>query len=385
MSAALGGHLQTFFTDYLTTQRNVSPHTVLAYRDGLKLLLQFAIGHLSKPIEMIEVGDLGVDLVLAFLDHLERGRKNSVATRNARLAALHVFYRHVAVRDPECLELCQRVLAIPTKRAQRRGVDYLEREELDAMIEQIDRSKPAGRRDYALVAFAYQTGARVAEILSLRPCDLQLEVLPQVRIRGKGRKERVLPLWERTATLLRVWLEERNLDPRSTAPVFVNMRGGPLTRWGVRYILRRYARTAAAACPTVAAKPIHPHVLRHTTAVHMLDAGADTSAIRDVLGHESSETTWRYTRLRMETKRKTMESCSPREGAGPVPVWRRDPDLLAQLEAIGRRSDHIEPRRPTPKVTPSPDPGGRASARAPAPQRARGSSPPRARRRSTGH
>jgi site-specific recombinase XerD len=346
--SALGRHLHTFFHEYLTAQRNVSPHTVLAYRDALKLLLRFAATRLGKGVDALVLEGLGVDTVLAFLDHLERERKNSVATRNARLAALHVFYRHVAARDPASFQLCQRVLGIPVKRGPRRAVRYLEPEEMDALMEGVDRSTPWGRRDYTLIVFAYQTGARVEEILSLRACDLQLDVLPQVRIWGKGRKERLIPLWEKTTALLRAWIEERNLDPRGTGLVFVNMRGRPLTRWGVGYILKKHARHATSTCPTIADKPIHPHVLRHTMAVHALDSGADTSAIRDLLGHESVDTTWRYTRLRMEMKRKVIEACAPRraDGEPPAPIWRRDPDLLAQLEAIGRRQDYVEPKAP---------------------------------------
>ena len=345
--SALGRHLNTFFHEYLTSQRSVSPHTVLAYRDALKLLLRFAVARLGKSIEQLAFEDLGVDTVLSFLDHLERERGNTAATRNARLAALHVFYRHVAARDPASLELCQRVIGIPVKRAPRRTVHYLEREEMDALL-RIDRSTPAGRRDYALLAFAYQTGSRVAEVISLRACDLQLDLLPQVRIWGKGRKERVVPLWAKTAALLRAWNEERQVDPRSTATVFVNLRGRPLTRWGVRYILKKHARGAATRCTTIANKRIHPHVLRHTMAVHMLEAGADTASIRDLLGHESAETTWRYTRLRMELKRKTIEACAPpcAPGEPPGPIWRRDQDLLAQLEAIGRRGDYVESNAP---------------------------------------
>jgi site-specific recombinase XerD len=343
----LGRHLHTFFHEYLTTQRNVSPHTTLAYRDALKLLLRFAAGKLGKDVDALVLEDLGVETVLAFLNHLERERGNSIATRNARLAGLHVFYKHVAARDPASFDLCQRVLGVPVKRAPRRAVHYLEREELDAILRSADRSTPAGRRDYAMLAFAYQTGARVEEIVSVRPCDLDLDLLPQVRIWGKGRKERIVPLWPSTAALLRAWMEERQIDPRGTSPVFVNLRGRPLTRWGVRYLLKRYARAAAATVPTLASKRIHPHVLRHTTAVHMLDAGADPSAIRDLFGHTSAETTWRYTRVRMERKRKTIESCAPR-GAddAAIPIWRREPDLLAQLEAIGRRRDYVERSAP---------------------------------------
>jgi integrase/recombinase XerD len=344
----LGRHLHTFFHDYLTTQRSVSPHTVLAYRDSLKLLLRFAAARIGKGVDALVLEELGVDTVLAFLDHLEGTRGNSVATRNARLAGLHMFYRHVAARDPASFDLCHRVLGVPVKRAPKPTTHYLEREEWDGILQQVDRSTPAGRRDYALLAFTYQTGERVEEVVSLRACDLELDVLPQVRIWGKGRKERVVPLWPSMAALLRGWIEERKIDPRGTAPVFVNMRGRPLTRWGVGYLLRKYARAASVTIPAVAAKRIHPHVIRHTTAVHMLDAGADTSAIRDLLGHASAETTWRYTRIRMDRKRKTIEACAPpAEGNdSAVPIWRRDPDLLAKLEAIGRRQDYVA--SPTP-------------------------------------
>jgi integrase/recombinase XerD len=215
---------------------------------------------------------------------------------------------------------------------------------MDALLRVVDRSTPDGRRDYALISFAWQTGARVGEITAVRACDLQLDLPAHVRIWGKGRKERVVPLWARTAAVLRAWLAERTVDPRSAAPVFVNLRGEPLSRWGVRYILMKHARSASEACPSLARKHVHPHVLRHTTAVHMLQAGADPSAIRDVLGHANAETTWRYTRVSLEMKRKAIESYGPDHAAGepPVPLWRRDSDLLAELESIGRRRRYVE-------------------------------------------
>lgn len=333
---ALGQHLHSFFHGYLVAQRRVSEHTVFAYRDALKLLLRFAAEKFNRPVDAIALEDLGAETVLDFLNHLERSRGNSVATRNARLAALHVFFRHVATRDPTNFHLCQRVLGIPIKRAERRVIHYLERDEMDAIFGQIDRSRPAGRRDYALLAFAYQTGARVQEIVALRACDLRLQQLAQVNIWGKGRKERIVPLWANMATLLTAWLGERKVDPRSTSLVFTNQHGRPLTRWGVRYILKKYAKAAATTCPSVGQKRIHPHVVRHTMAVHMLESGAATSDIRDLLGHESAETTWRYTRVGLERKRKVIESVAPGGRADGAPIWRNNPGLLAQLEAIGR-------------------------------------------------
>ncbi len=337
---SLSRQVQTFFHEYLSAQRNVSPHTVLSYRDTLKLFFVFVAAKLRKKVVQLQMGDLGVDLVLAFLEHLEKERKNGITTRNVRLAALHVFFRHVAARAPEQLELCQRVQGIPFKRAPKPTVRYLEPAEMDALLSGIDRALFEGRRDYALVALTYQTGARVQEIIELRARDLQLDAPAHVRIWGKGRKERLVPLWPRTAAILRKWLAERDVDLRGSAPVFINRDGHPLTRWGVRYILRKHASTAKEKCPTLAGKRIHPHVLRHTAAVHMLQSGVDPTAIRDVLGHASAQTTWRYARFNLEMKRKAIETCAlkgPRLRPAPVPLWRRDADLLAQLEALGKR------------------------------------------------
>src|ERR1700687_2996346 len=357
MSASneLGAHLHAFFHDYLGAQRQVSPHTTMSYRDGLKLLLAFVGKHRGKAVTDLALGDLTAEVVLAFLDHLERERKNAIATRNVRLAALHVFFRFVGPRDPTSLAQCQRILGIPLKHAPRPEVDYLERDELAALFKPVNRSTPAGRRDHTLLCFGYQTGTRVHEILGVRACDLQLDPPLQVRIWGKGQKERFLPLWPQTAALLRALLEERNIDPRSPSPVFVNLRGQPLTRWGVRHILGKYVSAASAAGSTIAKKRVHPHTVRHTTAVHMLQAGVDPNAIRDVLGHSSSATTWRYARINMEMKRKAIESCAPEESRPrpPMPVWRRDEDLLAQLEAIGRRNAYVARSKKSVERTPS--------------------------------
>ena len=341
---SLARHLHTFFQEYLTSQRNVSPHTILAYRDSLKLLLRFASDHHGKPVDTLAIQDVDVETVLAFLRHLEVERKNSLSTRNARLAALHAFYRHVAARDPGNLLLCQRVLAVPAKRTPHTETRYLEREEVEALLGQVDRSKAGGRRDYALLSFIYQTGVRVAECIGVRACDLQLGPLPQVRIWGKGRKERLIPLWDSTAALLREWIVERGIDPRGAAALFVNAKGQPLTRWGISYILKKYARAASVTAPTLAAKGVHPHMMRHTTAVHLLDAGAEPNVIRDLLGHSSAETTWRYTRIRMERKRRLIEASmrSASTGKPRKPIWHRDSRLLEQLEAIGCRPAYVE-------------------------------------------
>lgn len=340
---SLSRHVHSFFQDYLARQRDLSAHTVLSYRDTLKLFLRFASRHLRKPVVDLSVDLLDVDLVLAFLDHLEVERKNSPATRNVRLAALHTFFRHVAERDPLCSHQCRRIVDIPLKRAPTPAVEYLEQEELEAILNAIDQSTPNGRRDFALLSLAYQTGARVQEILNLRACDLQLTPPAWVRLLGKGRKERVIPLWNQTAELVRALLAERNIAAGSGSCVFANLRGKPLTRWGFRHILYKYLQVAAASYPAVAGKRLHPHSLRHTAAVHMLQAGADPNSIRDVLGHASSETTWRYARITMQMKRKAVEAlATDTDVPGQrVPIWRRDEGLLAYLENLGRPNDYV--------------------------------------------
>lgn len=340
----LSRHIHSFFHDFLVGQQNVSPHTLLSYRDTIKLFLQFASEHLKKPVVDLLIEELNVDLVLGFLEYLEKERRNLVGTRNVRLAALHAFFGHIATRDPLLFAQCHRIVGIPMKRTSTPAVEYLEHDELETLLSSIDRSKPKGRRDYALLTLCYQTGMRVQEIVNVRACDLQLTSSASVRIWGKGRKERILPLWPQTTELLRSLLSERNIPSESTAFVFVNRQGEQLTRWGVRYILNKYAGIAKNTHRTIAKKRVYPHLLRHTSAVHMLDAGADPNTLRDFLGHESSETTWRYARITMEKKRKAVEACASGDGGekSPVPIWRQDDDLLAQLESIGRRPINVE-------------------------------------------
>lgn len=337
-------HVHSFFHDYLTAQRNTSPNTLLSYRDTIKLFLSFAAHHLSICVVDLSLDHLTSELVLTFLQHLEEDRGNSIATRNVRLAALHVFFRHVGAHDPLSLRQCQQIISIPAKRGATKTVDYLEREELEAILSQIDRTRPDGRRDYAMLTFTYQTGARVQEVMGLRASDLQLDAPGKARLWGKGRKERILPLWEQTTTLLRGLIEERGLDPRGSELIFVNMQGRPMTRWGFRHVLRKYVRCAARGHQPGTTKHVHPHMLRHTAAVHMLQAGVDPNVIRDVLGHASSATTWGYARINIETKRKAIESYAPAKNEAPPP-WHRDKDLLAYLENLGGRRNYVEPCR----------------------------------------
>jgi integrase/recombinase XerD len=335
LPTSLARALRGFFSDYLPVVRGVSPHTVLSYRDAFVLLLRFLASRHRRGVINLDLPDLTTSAVVAFLEHLETDRRNSAVTRNARLAAIHAFARYVAQNHPEHIQLCQQILALPFKRARQRTVEYLEAEEIRALLSEPNHSSPDGRRDRCLLLTFFNTGARVQEILDMRPCDLQLVRPFQVRLRGKGRKERVCPLWPQTTEALRALLDEHGVEPNATQPLFRNRRGEPLTRFGVRYLLRKYARSAQAAVPTLGRRSVHPHALRHTSAVHLLQAGVDLVTISHWLGHASVETTNRYAAINLETKRAALAKAKPTGCINPVVAeWRNDATILAWLEAL---------------------------------------------------
>ena len=257
--------LKRFLGEYLPRQRAYSPHTILSYRDSLKLLLQFVAGK-KRSVADLTVSDLSPASITAFLNHLEAKRRNGATTRNVRLAAVHSFFRFLGAEYPEHLEQTHRVLSIPFKRVVQRSVDYLEAEELRAVLSGIDRSTAAGRRDYALLLLLFNTGARVQEIVSLKSTDLHLTPPPSVKLMGKGRRERFCPLWPETVRLLRQHLAETGFDPQEPQPLFRNHRGGALTRFGIRFVLHRYVQRAAQTQLSLQRKRIHPHSVRHYAA-----------------------------------------------------------------------------------------------------------------------
>lgn len=332
---SLARALRDFFADHLPRLRGMSPHTIHSYRDSLSLLLRYLAIRRARPVADLDIEDIQPRLVMDFLQHLESKRRNTPATRNVRLAALHSFFRHVAMREPEQLEGCQRILAIPFKRTRSRAVEYLEYEEMQAVLEAIDRTTANGRRDYALLVAMFNTGARVQEILDLRVRDLQLIRPFQVRLVGKGKKERLCPLWPQTADVLREYLAELGIAPASGEALFRNHRRDPLTRFGVRYILRKYCERAQEKSPTLASKRLHPHSMRHSTAVHLLRAGVDLATIGRWLGHASVNTTNRYTTVDLETKRKALAKAKPIATRASVPAtWRTNATVLEWLQAL---------------------------------------------------
>lgn len=331
----LASALREFFAEHLPRLRGMSPHTVHSYRDSLSLLLRFTAQHHGTAVAVLDLDKIGPDEVIGFLEYLETDRHNTAVTRNVRLAAIHAFFRFLATRNPEQLERCQRILAVPFKRAHTRSIEYLEYDEIQAVLAAVDRRIPDGRRDYALLATMFNTGARVQEILDLRPRDLQLVRPFQLRLMGKGRKERLCPLWPQTAELLKELLQASDTDPDTPQPLFRNHRGQPLTRFGVRYLLAKYCDRARAHSPTLARKRLHPHSMRHSTAVHLLRSGVDLVTISHWLGHASPNTTNRYATVDLDMKRQAIAKARPNDGSHPVLApWKTDASILTWLERL---------------------------------------------------
>jgi len=328
--SALAPVLQAFFTDRLITQRDASPRTIAAYRDTFRLLLRFAHEQTGKQPFELDIDDLDAPLIGAFLTHLKRGRGNSARTRNARLGAIHSFYRYAALEHPEHAHTIARVMAIPTKRYERSIVCYLDHAEVTALLAATDQAAWLGRRDRALLALMIQTGVRVSELIGLRVRDVQLGTGRHVRVLGKGRKRRATPLTSEVATLLRAWITERAGGPDD--PLFPTRQGGPLSRFTVGLLVGNYADTAAFVCPSLKAKRVTPHVLRHTAAMAWRAKGVDLAAIALPLGHESVQTTHIYEHADPALKDEAIARTAP---LGVKPGRYRPPDtLLAFLEGL---------------------------------------------------
>jgi integrase/recombinase XerC len=330
-SVNLASLVHGFFHDWLVKQRDLSPHTVRSYRDTWKLFLRFAANHRRRPVAKLSFMDLTVDEVLAFLDHVERDRKVSAGTRNCRLAALRSFFSFVASREPLALEQCAAILQIGRKRTVARPPTYLEPEEIRVILKQPDRRDPLGFRDYVLLSFLYHTGARIQEALGVRLQDVRFEAPPCVRLFGKGRKERLCPLWPETVADLRALLRHQ---PRGdTEPLFVNRYGRPLGASGVRSKLAGYLRSAEKVSPSLSGKRISPHTFRHSAGVSLVSSGNDIAVIRDWLGHASLDSTSIYARANLQTKRRALESLGAPPSRRP-PRWKREAGLIEWLESL---------------------------------------------------
>ncbi len=332
----IGPPIRSFFEHHLVSERGLSGHTVLAYRDALSLLLHFACRDLKRTVTKLAIEDLSVDLLRRFLVHLERQRKNSVHTRNHRLAAIRSFFQYLATTDPRHLVQAQSILAVPFKRQATRVPEYLEREEVQSIFREIKTQAPLGQRDDALLRLLSNTGMRAQELVSLTINHLRYSRPYYVLIHGKGQRERTCPLWPETIRAIKSYLEQRSARLDDTAPLFVGANGNRLTRFGIRYIVAHRVADAARNCPSLLTRKVSPHTWRHTTAMHLLQSNVDLNMIRSWLGHASIETTNTYVEIDLDMKRKTLQAAEkllPARTKGG-PSWQRNRDILSWLSTL---------------------------------------------------
>lgn len=328
-------HIQTFFQEYLASERGLSTNTILSYRDTLKLFLNFVADTKGRSPSHLSLSDLHVERILEFLKSIEFQRKNSVATRNQRLVALKTFFGYMVSHDLTRAGQYQKITALSMKRQPHRVMEYLTEIEVDSLLRSIDRKKRGGARDYVLFTLLYNTGARVQEICDLTIGDIRWESPASVMITGKGRKVRQVPLWPETATRLKNFLLDRGVFSDKKAKFFVNCQGRALGRFGVRHIIRTRVKAATKICPSLKNKTIGPHTFRHTTAMHLLQSGVDLTVIKSWLGHVNLSTTHGYIEIDLEMKRKALETCRrPTMLKELTPILNQNKEIILWLESL---------------------------------------------------
>jgi len=328
----LGPWIRRFLLEHLIGERNLSRNTQQSYRDTLCQLLPFASCERKTPIDRLRVDDLSPDVVRTFLAHLEEARRCSIRTRNQRLATIHTLARFIGERSPEHVHWCGQVRTVPFKRYEKNLLPYLEKEEMDALLAAPNQSTRQGQRDYAILLFLYNSGARVSELVQVSIGDVQQDTTGAgtVKLYGKGRKVRFCPLWKKTTRELSALTEGRPND----GVLFLNRSGQPLTRFGVHTLVERYTESAAKQVPSLKNKRVSPHTIRHTTATHLLRAGVDINTIRCWLGHVSLETTNIYAETDLTIKAKAIAACDPGSGTSRKRRWRDDPRLMSFLRKL---------------------------------------------------
>lgn len=335
-------YMHPFFYQYLAGVKGVSYNTIISYRDTIKLLLRFGANQLKKSVDRLNIEDLDQKMVLAFLNHVENGMGNSTNTRNARLAGIRTFFGFVGAEEPPLLELCRKIRFIPVKRGKHKTVEYLDAHEMQAIFDSVDIKTRTGIRDKALLLTLYNTGARVEEIVDLSIGDLRLDPPGQVKLIGKGRKQRACPLWPETMDALKDYLQNRNPKNRNIESVFLNANGTPITRFGIGYIVTKYVKKASSRCPALHKKAVGPHTFRHSTAMHLIQAGNDINMVRLWLGHADINTTHIYVEIDMEMKQKILNTSRPPQcdkEEHKCPKW-KEPDIIKWLDELTKRSEN---------------------------------------------
>ena len=325
----LGPWVRRFLLEHLIAERNLARNTQRSYRDALTLLIPFVAGKLHRSIDRLTMVEVSGDLVRLFLADLEQSRGCGIATRNQRLAAIHALARFVGEHSPEHIAWCGQIRSIPFKKASRAVIPYLDKPQMDALLGAPDRQTAQGRRDHALLLFLYNSGSRAQEAAQVLISELDLEGC-SVKIHGKGGKERQCPLWPSTMGELRALIANRSTG----ACVFLNRCGHPITRFGIHALVERYVHKAQVQMPSLAAKRISPHTIRHSTATHLLRAGVDINTIRAWLGHVSLDTTNIYAEIDLEMKAKALAKCEVVDASKPQRHWRDDPALMTFLREL---------------------------------------------------
>jgi integrase/recombinase XerD len=325
--------VKRFLSEYLITEKNLSRNTQQSYRDTFKLCFPFIAKNSKKEIDKLAFEDISSELIKKFLLNLELSRGCSVTTRNQRLAALHAFAKFISLNCPEYIDWCRQISSIPFKKAKSSSITYLEKYEMDALLNSPDLSTEQGRRDHAILLFLYNTGARANEIAQLTIADLEISSnlkkhFSIVNIRGKGNKLRRCPLWDQTVKELRILVSGREKNE----PVFLNRRHYPITRFGIHNLVKRYVIKLHHKIPSLAKKQVSPHTIRHTTATHLLRAGVDINTIRVWLGHVSINTTNIYAEVDLEMKAKALACCEVINKKSKH--WRNDKELMKFLNSL---------------------------------------------------
>lgn len=334
MTHTIANFIKRFLSYYLPVQRGLAANTILAYRDAIKLLLCYAADTLHKNVEKLCVENIDESLVLQFLDHLENTRTCSARTRNARLAAIRALFSFIAREEPCLLLHSQLIRTIPIKRIQHKTVGYLEENEMQALLDTVEINSRTAVRDKALLLLLYNTGARVSEIVGLKEADLRLDGVAQITLLGKGNKYRACPLWDETLQALDDYLKQRTAKDPAAKQLFLNANGSPITRFGVRYIIGKYAEKAKNKCPSIASKTVSPHTIRHTTAMHLLRAGNDVNMVSYWLGHADINTIHIYVEIDMEMKLRMLQKTTAPDVKKTL-LWQK-PDVLQWLDALAK-------------------------------------------------
>ena len=337
----LSYYIRLFLIQFLSSEKGLSENTILAYRDALKLLLQYCADNLKIKIDQLPCDQIDDEIVGNFLDYLEQQRGCTARTRNARLAALKTFFYYLGYEVPQCLENSQKINAIPQKKTAHKMIDYLDPDELKAIMDSIDAASRNGIRDQALLLLMHNTGARVQEIVDIKLHDLRLDAASQVKLTGKGKKQRVCPLWEETIEAVKAYISVRKPKQEAEDHLFLNDKGESITRFGIGYIIKKYTDKAIKEQPSLKQKKVSPHTFRHTTAMHLLQAGNEINVVRLWLGHASLNTTHMYVEINMEMKKEILSKVQPPKLKQEVKMWQR-PKILEWLDELCKEVELCE-------------------------------------------